>query len=141
MVTPYSNGKEDNGLIFEQELEGQPEVSVITANYNCERFIEATIKSVLSQSFANFEMIIVDDCSTDRGVEIIRKYCSLDPRIKLIELQQNSGPAVARNVAIEVARGRFLAFLDSDDQWTPDKLEIQIDFMKKNELALTFTEY
>lgn len=119
----------------------KPEVSIITANYNCERFIEATIQSVLSQTFTNWEMIIVDDRSTDNGPDIIRRYCEQDSRIQLITLEKNSGPAVARNTAIERSQGRFIAFLDSDDQWTPGKLETQIAFMKKNNFALTYTEY
>jgi len=118
-----------------------PEVSIITANFNCERFIETTIKSVLAQTFTNWEMIIVDDLSTDYGPEIIKKYCEEDSRIKLITLEKNSGPAVARNTAIEKAEGRFIAFLDSDDQWTPNKLKVQIAFMKENNFALTYTEY
>jgi len=118
-----------------------PEVSIITANYNCERFIESTIQSVLKQTFTDWEMIIVDDCSTDQGPKIIEKYCQADSRIKLVSLVKNSGPAVARNKAIEQAKGRFIAFLDSDDLWTEDKLEVQISFMKKNNFSLTYTEY
>lgn len=119
----------------------KPEVSIITANYNCERFIEVTIQSVLSQTFTDWEMIIVDDFSTDNGPEIIKKYSYEDSRIKFIALAENSGPAVARNTAIDQATGRFIAFLDSDDQWTPNKLELQIAFMKENNFALTYTEY
>lgn len=118
-----------------------PEVTVITANYNCEKFITDTINSVLQQTFQNWEMIIVDDRSTDKSVAIIESFCSQEPRITLIKLQENTGPAGARNMAISRARGRFMAFLDSDDQWTPDKLDIQIRFMKENNIALSFTEY
>lgn len=118
-----------------------PEISIITANFNCERYIESTIQSVLSQTLTNWEMIIVDDLSTDNGPEIIKNYCKDDSRIKLITLEKNSGPAVARNTAIEQATGRFIAFLDSDDQWAANKLEVQIAFMKENNFPLTYTEY
>ena len=125
----------------QSEKKQSPEVSIITANFNCERYIETTIHSVLAQTFTDWEMIIVDDLSTDNGPEIIKKYCKKDSRIKLITLKKNSGPAVARNTAIEMATGRFIAFLDSDDQWTTNKLEVQIAFMKENSFALTYTEY
>ncbi len=118
-----------------------PLVSIITANYNCERFIAATIESVLNQTFKDWEMIIVDDLSTDNGVSIIKRYMAQDERIKLIELKTNQGPAVARNTAIAAAHGRFMAFLDSDDQWTPTKLEVQIKFMQERDIALSYTEY
>ncbi|MDO9478185.1 MAG: glycosyltransferase family 2 protein [Pseudohongiella sp.] len=119
----------------------RPEVTVVTANYNCEKFIASTMDSVLKQSFQNWEMIIVDDKSTDRSCEIIETYCEKDNRIQLVKLEDNVGPAEARNTAIRLAQGRFIAFLDSDDQWTPEKLEVQINFMKQGEFALTFTEY
>jgi teichuronic acid biosynthesis glycosyltransferase TuaG len=117
-----------------------PLVSVITANYNCERFIAATIESVQKQTLQDWEMIIVDDLSTDNSIDVINKYLS-DPRIKLIRLETNQGPAVARNTAITAANGRFMAFLDSDDQWTPEKLELQIPFMIEKDIALSYTEY
>lgn len=118
-----------------------PEVTVITANYNCERFIAETIESVQKQSFTNWEMIIVDDKSTDKSISIIKKYSRADSRIKLIKLKTNSGPAVARNKAIQNSRGRFIAFLDSDDLWMPNKLEVQVATMKEEKLALSYTEY
>lgn len=121
--------------------EKSPEVSIITANFNCELYISETIKSALNQSHIDWEMIIVDDCSTDRSLEIIQYYCNLDERIQFIKLEKNSGPAVARNTAIEASRGRFIAFLDSDDKWTTDKLKIQISSMKENNWALSYTEY
>jgi len=116
-------------------------VSIITANYNAQKFIANTIKSVLAQTYQNWEMIIVDDCSRDDSISIIKEYMKLDERIKLIELKQNFGAAIARNRAIEIANGRFIAFLDSDDLWKSDKLEKQINFMLENKYSFTYTNY
>lgn len=116
-------------------------VSVITASYNAGRFIEETIKSVLEQTYDNLELIIVDDCSTDNTEEIVKKYMKIDLRVKFYKLEKNSGAAVVRNTALEKAKGRFIAFLDSDDVWDRDKLEKQINFMKKNNYGFSFTSY
>jgi len=116
-------------------------VSIITPSYKSERFISQTIDSVLSQTYQNWEMIIVDDVSPDNSNEIIEEYCKKDNRIKLIKLEKNSGPAVARNRAIEEAKGRYMAFLDADDLWMPQKLEKQLDFLSKNDLAFTYSSY
>lgn len=116
-------------------------ISIITPSYNCSRYISATIQSVMSQTRTDWEMIIVDDCSTDNSVKVIKSFADIEPRIKLIQLEQNSGAAVARNTAIESANGRFIAFLDSDDSWSPYKLEKQIDYMKENDFSFTFTSY
>jgi len=116
-------------------------VSIITANYNCEKFLNDTIKSVLAQTYNHWEMIIVDDMSTDFSVKIINQFIEQDNRIKLIKLKINSGAAVARNRAIEEAEGRYIAFLDSDDLWLPNKLESQLNFMQKNNYAFTYTDY
>lgn len=116
-------------------------VSIVTANYNCEKFIEDTIKSVQAQTYTDWEMIIVDDFSTDKSIEIINQYIKKDSRIKLIELECNSGAAVARNRAIEEANGRYIAFLDSDDLWLPEKLEKQLKFMLNNNYDFTYTNY
>lgn len=117
------------------------DVTIITPLYNSEDFISETIESVLSQSYQNWEMIMVDDCSTDRGVEIVKKFQRKDDRIKLIELEKNSGAAVARNTAIKKANGRYISFLDSDDLWHPEKLESQIRFMQNNGYAFSYTNY
>lgn len=109
-------------------------ISIITPSYKSEKFIAQTLESVLSQSYQNWEMIIVDDVSPDNSNEIIEDYCKRDNRIKLIKLEKNSGPAVARNRAIEEAKGRYIAFLDADDLWKPEKLEKQINFMKEKKL-------
>lgn len=116
-------------------------VSVITPAYNAERFIKQTIESVRNQTHQNWEMIIVDDCSTDQTTSIIKNYQSIDDRIKLIELQENSGSAVARNTAMDNATGKYLAFLDSDDLWTPEKLTKQLKFMVERNVAFSFTKY
>ena len=109
-------------------------VSIITPTYNCSKFIGATIESVLSQTYKNFEMIIVDDASTDDTESVVKSY--KDKRIKYIKLKTNSGPAVARNTAMEEAKGKYMAFLDSDDLWLPTKLEKQIKFIKKNKFHI-----
>lgn len=116
-------------------------VSIITPNYNCARFISQTIESVLAQTYANWEMLIVDDCSTDGSYEIALEYAAKDSRIKVFRNEQNSGAAISRNRAIEESKGEYLAFLDSDDLWMPEKLEKQIAFMHENNCDFSFTEY
>ncbi|MCG3727439.1 glycosyltransferase family 2 protein [Vibrio cincinnatiensis] len=116
-------------------------VSIITPSYNCANYIFETISSVLSQTYSEWEMIIVDDCSTDNSVSVIKSHIEKDSRIKLIQLNENSGAAIARNTAIEAAQGRYIAFLDSDDLWEPEKLATQISFMQKNDIAFSFSAY
>lgn len=116
-------------------------VSIITPVYNAEKFIEETIKSVQAQTYTNWEMILVDDLSSDNSEVIIKKMQDSDSRVKYIKLKENSGAAVARNTGIENSRGRYIAFLDSDDLWKCNKLEKQIDFMKVNNYGFSFTSY
>jgi len=116
-------------------------VSIITPSHNADAFIATCIESVLAQSFDNWEMIIVDDLSTDNSVSIIKSYTQRDNRIKLIQLEKNSGPAIARNRAIEESEGKYIAFLDADDLWMPEKLEKQLSYMKDNNLAFTYSSY
>ena len=116
-------------------------VSIITPTYNCGKFIGETIESVQKQTYANWEMIIVDDCSTDGTKNVVEKYIKLDERIKYHSLIENSGAAVARTKAMELATGQYMAFLDSDDLWMSDKLEKQVKFMKENNYAFTCTSY
>lgn len=116
-------------------------VSVITPAYNCASIIGETIESVLSQTWSNWEMIIVNDCSTDNTAEIVRFYMSADNRIKLINLERNSGSAIARNTAIANSSGRYIALLDADDLWKPEKLETQINYMRLHDVAMSFTSY
>ena len=116
-------------------------VSIITPTYNCGKFIARTIDSVLSQTYTNWEMIIVDDCSKDDTKEVIEKYMENDSRIKYECLENNSGAAVARTRAMELATGSYMAFLDSDDIWKPEKLEKQLKFMVENDINFSCTEY
>lgn len=118
-----------------------PLVSVITPVYNAEKYIKETIQSVQNQSYQNWEMILVDDCSMDHSREIISKISAEDPRVKLIKLKENSGAAVARNTAIDHASGKYAAFLDSDDAWIPRKLEKQVAFMEEHQIEFSFTSY
>ena len=107
-------------------------VSIVTPVYNSEKFIEETIKSVQDQTYKNWEWILVNDCSVDKSAEIIEQYIKNDSRIKLINLKENSGAAIARNTGIEQSKGKYIAFLDSDDLWVKEKLEKQIKFSKEN---------
>lgn len=116
-------------------------VSIITPTYNCSQFIAETIESVLGQTYLNWEMIIVDDCSVDSTQQVVEKYVQQDGRIKYCKLQVNSGAAVARTMGMKLALGRYIAFLDSDDLWLPEKLEKQIVFMRTNNYAFTCTTY
>lgn len=116
-------------------------VSIITPTYNCASFISETIKCVLNQIYADWELIIVDDCSTDNTKSIVNKFSSQDSRIKYFCLKTNSGAAVARNTALTLANGRWIAFLDSDDLWSPEKLINQIQFMVDNRIQFSYTEY
>ena len=116
-------------------------VSIIMPSYNCESFLEESINSVCEQSFKDWELIIVDDGSQDASFSIAQRIAEKDYRVKALRLEKNSGAAVARNFAIEAAQGRFIAFLDSDDLWDPQKLERQISFMLKNDYAFSCTGY
>lgn len=116
-------------------------VSVIMPAYNCEQFIADSIESLLAQTYKEWEVIIIDDFSTDKTALIIKTYLERDTRIKYVRLEKNSGAAVARNKAIDLARGEYIAFLDSDDIWVPEKLNKQISFMKKNKYNFTCTSY
>lgn len=116
-------------------------VSVITPTYNCGTYIEETIRSVMNQSYSNWEMIIVDDCSTDNTAAIVQSLVQKDKRIQYHKLGKNSGAAVARTTAMQIADGQYMAFLDSDDLWLPDKLSAQLTFMQNNGYAFTCTSY
>ena len=116
-------------------------VSIITPTYNCGRFIAETIRSVQAQTYTDWEMIIFDDCSTDGTDKIVEGYAKDDSRIRYYRNATNSGAAVTRNNALRAAAGRWIAFLDSDDLWTPDKLEKQIGFMQRVGCAFSYHEY
>ena len=117
------------------------EVTIITPCHNSSRFIEETIRSVQQQTFKDWEMVITDDMSKDNSVEIIEKYAAGDSRIKLIKLTKNVGAAEARNIGLRAAKGRYIAFLDSDDKWDPEKLEKQLAFMKEKDIAFSYSDY
>lgn len=116
-------------------------VSIITPTWNCARFIEETILSVQAQTYSNWELIISDDCSTDNTFEIVRNLIKKDSRIKYICNLSNSGAAITRNNALKIANGKWIAFLDSDDIWLPEKLEKQIEFMVNANHKFTYTNY
>lgn len=116
-------------------------VSIITAVYNSEKFIDECIESVKAQTFSEWEHVIVDDCSTDSSAQIIQRHTRAESRIRYFRLSRNQGPGVARNKAIREAKGRFIAFLDIDDLWYPQKLEKQMRFMKSEESPFTFSSY
>ena len=122
-------------------MENKNLVSIITPMYKGAAFVGETIESVLNQTYTDWEMIIVDDCSPDdgAGIRVVQQY--KDPRIKLIESKVNKGSSGARNIALREARGRYIAFLDSDDIWHPDFLASQLDFMKQHEASLVFSSY
>ncbi|MCH5190000.1 MAG: glycosyltransferase family 2 protein [Oscillospiraceae bacterium] len=115
-------------------------VSIIMPSYNTAQYISDSIDSVLAQTYENWELIIVDDCSTDNTDEVISKYLS-DGRIKYFKNGTNSGAAVSRNTALREANGRWIAFLDSDDLWHPEKLEKQLAFMEENGFSFSYTNY
>jgi len=116
-------------------------VSIITPCYNSANYIEETINSVINQTYTHWEMLIVDDGSTDASVEIIKSYLIKDTRIQLFENTKNIGAAHTRNIGIKNAKGKFIAFVDADDMWYENKLEVQVEFMKKNDLSFTYTHY
>lgn len=116
-------------------------VSIIMPNYNGECFIGAAIESVLRQTYINWELIIIDDASTDSSLNIIEQYLNRDGRIRLESCAINSGVAVSRNKGIALSRGEYIAFIDSDDIWLPEKLELQLQYIENEQAAVCFTSY
>jgi len=114
-------------------------VSIIVPLYNAERYIESTIQSVLRQTYKSWELLLIDDCSNDNSYEIIKKYLNIEKRIRYFKLQYNGGAAVARNYGINIANGRYIAFLDSDDCWLEHKLAKEIALMNDNHCAFVYT--
>ena len=114
-------------------------VSIVMPSYNTAKYIADSIQSVINQTYSNWELLIVDDCSTDNTEEIVASFN--DERIRFIKKDKNSGAADSRNVALRAAVGKWIAFLDSDDTWVPEKLEKQIEFMVKNDYKFTYTDY
>lgn len=122
-------------------MERCPLVSVIMPSYNTERFIAKSIDSVLNQTYANWELIISDGPSNDNTAAIVNNYCEQDQRIRLITPTKHINIAEARFTSIQNSKGRYLAFLDSDDIWVNDKLEKQVKFMQDHHYAFTYGDY
>ena len=122
-------------------LKHEPLVSIVTPCYNAEKYLEETIQSVIKQSYENWELIIVDDISTDRSIEIINSYVKNDSRIRCYSLEKKGGASIARNKAIMESKGKYIAFLDSDDVWKKDKLQKQVKFMEDNHIYFSYHNY
>lgn len=119
-----------------------PLVSIITPCYNAESFIADTIESVFAQTYEGWELIVVDDGSTDRSAHVVKEYQKKDSRIRYLKMEKPSGsPALPRNRGIKEAKGRYIAFLDSDDLWLPKKLEEQLSIIGRTGVAMVFSNY
>ena len=116
-------------------------VSVIMPSYNAEKYIAESIESVLHQTYSNWELIVTDDCSSDHTPDIVRGFCEMDSRIDFVVARQHSGIAGTRNQCLSRAKGRFVAFLDNDDLWYPEKLEKQVGFMLDKGCAFSYSAY
>ncbi len=116
-------------------------ITIITPVHNAKKFINRLMCSVASQTYKNFQHILIDDCSIDGSYEILVEYAKKDPRIEVIKLTSNVGVVRARNFALNIAKGDFVTFLDVDDLWLPDKLLTQLTFMLKESVAISFTDY
>lgn len=114
-------------------------VSIVMPNYNANKYVEETIKSVINQTYSDWEILFVDDCSKDNSVELVRAF--KDERIKIFVNESNKGAAYSRNYALRHAKGKWIAFLDSDDMWHPQKLEKQLEFMVKNNYKFSCTRH
>ncbi len=121
--------------------EQQPLVSIVTPVYNAAKFLTATVDSVCWQTYRNWELILVDDMSSDESVNIIKNFQIKDSRIKIVRNEENKGAALSRNAGTRIARGKYLAFLDADDLWAKTKLARQVEFMRQNGYAFSFTDY
>lgn len=120
----------------------KPMVSIIMPCYNAGAVVAETIKSVLAQTYYNWELLICDDCSTDNSVEIIKEYCEKDSRIKLYSTSKNSGhPIEPRNICLSYAKGDIIAFLDADDLWLPKMLETSVSFMNEKNYDIVYSDY
>lgn len=119
----------------------EPLVSIITPCYNSADFITATLNSVLEQSYQNWELIVIDDQSKDDTCELVEAFLQREPKIRLIKLEKNGGVANARNIGLEAAKGKYIAFLDSDDIWLKEKLATQVIYMEEKSLPMSFFAY
>jgi len=119
-----------------------PKVSIIIPTYNREKFLTRALNSILIQTFKNFELIVIDDASTDNTEKVLKNFQKKDKRIKYFRNSQNKGPSESRNIGIRMAKGKYIAFLDSDDEWLPQKLEKQLKFIEnKNAKVVTCWAY
>lgn len=121
-------------------VNNQPLISIIVPIFNAEKFLTETVQTVLDQTYKNWELLLINDCSADNSEVIAKKFLK-DKRINWVNLKKNSGAALSRNKGIELARGEYIAFIDADDLWKKDKLEKQLLFMQKNNCAFSFTSY
>lgn len=119
----------------------EPLVSIVTPTFNSSSHLPETIRSVVEQDFQSWEHLVVDDCSSDNTADLIREYAERDGRVRAYYLKENRGAAYARNVAIEQARGRYIAFIDSDDLWETDKLSKQLNLFKTTNASLVYGGY
>jgi teichuronic acid biosynthesis glycosyltransferase TuaG len=119
----------------------KPLVSIITPLFNSEAYVSESINSVLNQTYSNWELILIDDCSKDKTLEIVETFLLKSPNIKIIKNQENFGAAITRNKGIEASKGDYIAFLDGDDLWKPEKLEKQITFMLTQNCDVCFSSY
>ncbi|NCC70135.1 glycosyltransferase family 2 protein [bacterium] len=119
----------------------EPLISIIIPNYNSEKVLQETLDSVIKQTYKNWEMIFVDDCSTDLSYHIAKKNSETDNRIKIFKVEKNSGPGYATKFGFKKAKGEWIAFLDADDVWPLNKLEVQINFCLKNNYEFSCTDY
>lgn len=122
-------------------MNSSPHVTIVMPLYNCELYVAEAIDSVIAQTYTNWDLIIVDDCSTDRSAEIVKEYECKFENIRLVSCAANGGAANARNVGLDYVTGQFLAFFDADDVWLPTKLEQQIAFMRSLPSYMCFTSY
>lgn len=122
-------------------MSSNPTISIITPIYNSQDFLEETIQSIINQTYSDWELLIIDDCSSDNSYEKAKKFAAKDPRIHVNKLGKNSGGAVSRNKGIELATGRYIAFLDSDDLWEPEKLKKQLKFMQEGNYDFSYTSF
>lgn len=155
----YERGKEFNigsAVFLQRKMFGEPEkmltskkfanecdplISIVMPVHNSEKYLTDTISSIQDQTYDNWELLVVDDCSVDNSHKILRNYAYTDSRIKVLRLEKNSGPAQARNKGIENCSGKYLTFIDSDDLWRRDKLEKELRFITENDYLFVYTAY
>lgn len=125
----------------EHKIKGNPLVSIVMPAHNVCAFLAESIQSIQTQTYSNWELLIIDDASGDNSFEVAQKFQRMDARIKPIQLPTNQGAGFARNIGIKASEGDYIAFLDADDIWLPIKLEKQLEFMQKHDLQVTYSSY